>query len=64
MSAFLGGGELGELAGFGQCKVATSVWKPLECIPVRPKGLNITSNEQGKIGCRNVEYVDIQRMFS
>ena len=35
-----------------------SVWRLLKCIPVRPRGLNITSNEQWKIGCNNVEYVD------
>ena len=57
MSAFQGGGEL---AGFGQCKIVASVWRLLKCIPVRPRGLNITSNEQWKIGCRNVEYVDIK----
>ena len=57
MSAYKEGGEL---AGFGHCKDVASVCRLLNFIPIRPRGLTITSNEQWGIVCRNVEYVDIK----
>ena len=41
-------------------EVVASVWRLLKYIPVRPRGLNITNNEQRENGCRNVEHVDIK----